>query len=416
MASAEEKLSFIQSIPNAAKNMEDAQSVLHALLMSDTNNGKLYKYRTVNKKNLRCLDDGTMYCALPDSFNDPFDCKIGYTFKGLYDAKYGTELDRLEKVLEKYIAVLDGRISISDCSDSERPVIERLVKNERLSAFFKSNRGVAKTPEEESQLIKNNAFVLTDLLTPLMENPEFAPHLGIIESWMQRIIQSIQPDGVMKLSEGQSTFDDFAAANGITDDTDEIGKVFLLSRKLAPDKEKEAASVQKTLKNGDEQIEKRMKEQFRIGCLVTDYKNRLMWSHYADAHKGFCIEYDFSGTDSYTLEHLPLPIVYSTDRPQIFWKAAIEKTPENIDEAKKQLLIGLLKKDKAWEYENEWRIMLPASDDQFFKMPPITSIYLGACMNKHNRSLIINKARAKGIPVKQMSLDRGAFDLHANNI
>ncbi|MBR0158227.1 MAG: DUF2971 domain-containing protein [Clostridia bacterium] len=416
MASVEEKLAFIQSIPNAVKNMKNAQNVLHALLMSDTNNGKLYKYRTVNNKNLRCFVDGTMYCASPDSFNDPFDCKIGYTFKGLYDAKYGTELDRLGKVLEKYIAVLDGRISILDCSDSERPVIEKLLNNERLSAFFKSSCNVAKTPEEVTRLIKNNAFVLTDLLAPLMENPEFAPHLGIIESWMPRLIQSIQPDGVMKISEDTSTFDDFAAANGITDDTDEIGKVLLISRKFAPDKEKEAASVQKTLKNGDEQIEKRMKEQFRIGCLVTDYKNRLMWSHYADAHKGFCIEYDFSDTDSYTLEHLPLPIVYSTDRPQIPWKAVIKKTPENFDEAKKQILVGLLTKDKAWEYENEWRIMLQASDDQFFKMPPITCIYLGACMNNHNRSLILNKAKTKGIPVKQMTLDRGAFDLHADNI
>ena len=30
-----------------------------------------------------------------------------------------------------------------------------------------------------------------------------------------------------------------------------------------------------------------------------------MWSHYADSHKGFCIEYDYSQVDEETLNKLP---------------------------------------------------------------------------------------------------------------
>lgn len=416
MTTKEEKLAFINSIPNATKNMKDAQSVLHDLLMSDTNNGRLYKFRAVNKKNLRCLADGSMYCALPDCFNDPFDCKIGYTFQGLYEAKFGAELDQFGIIIAKYISVLDGRISVLDCSASERPIVEKLLDNERLATFFKSSRGKAKTPEEESQLLYNNAFVVTDLLAPLMDNPELSPHLDIIKSLIPRMLQSILPDGVMKLSEDHSTFDDFVAANGISDDIDEIEKVFLLSRELSPDKEKEAASVKKMLKDGDDRIAKKMRELFRIGCLATDYKNRLMWSHYANSHKGYCVEYDFSGTDSYTMEHLPLPIVYSTERVQIPWKAAIDNTPQNIEEASKQIMMGLLTKDKAWEYENEWRIMIPATADPVLKMPPVTCIYLGANINKQNRGRILKIAKAKRIPVKQMTVDRGAYELHSEQI
>lgn len=141
-----------------------------------------------------------------------------------------------------------------------------------------------------------------------------------------------------------------------------------------------------------------------------------MWSHYSDAHKGYCIEYDFSGTDSYTMEHLPLPIVYSTERVQIPWKAAMDNTPQNIEEANTQIMTGLLTKDNAWEYENEWRIMLPATADPILKMPPVTCIYLGANINKQNRGRILKIAKAKGVPVKQMTVDRGEYELHAEQI
>lgn len=32
-------------------------------------------------------------------------------------------------------------------------------------------------------------------------------------------------------------------------------------------------------------------ERKKILCLATEYDNLLMWSHYADCHRGLCIEY-----------------------------------------------------------------------------------------------------------------------------
>lgn len=37
---------------------------------------------------------------------------------------------------------------------------------------------------------------------------------------------------------------------------------------------------------------KDMKNIFRVLCLTEDFKNILMWSYYADSHKGYCFEYD----------------------------------------------------------------------------------------------------------------------------
>jgi hypothetical protein len=65
------------------------------------------------------------------------------------------------------------------------------------------------------------------------------------------------------------------------------------------------------------------------------------------------------------------------------------------------------------QYENEWRILISAKDDPKLKMPPITCIYLGASIKESDKTIILEIAREKGIPVKQMTIDRGTFELHA---
>jgi hypothetical protein len=141
-----------------------------------------------------------------------------------------------------------------------------------------------------------------------------------------------------------------------------------------------------------------------------------MWSHYADSHKGFCIEYDYSQVDEETLNKLPMPIVYSLKRPLLPWKAMFDKSPENIQEACNLLMLGLLTKDSAWEYENEWRILINSSDDAELVMPRISCIYLGASIDRINKAKVLKIAKERGIPVKQMKVDRGEYALHAEDV
>lgn len=49
-------------------------------------------------------------------------------------------------------------------------------------------------------------------------------------------------------------------------------------------------------------------------------------------------------------------------------------------------------------------------------MPPITCIYLGACIDNESKNAIINIANKRNIPVKQMQLDRVTYDLYAEDI
>ena len=49
-------------------------------------------------------------------------------------------------------------------------------------------------------------------------------------------------------------------------------------------------------------------------------------------------------------------------------------------------------------------------------MPRVSCIYLGASIEKENRDKVIAIAKERNIPVKQMKVDRGAYDLHSEDV
>jgi hypothetical protein len=80
---------------------------------------------------------------------------------------------------------------------------------------------------------------------------------------------------------------------------------------------------------------------FRIYCLGKNVKNLLMWAHYADGHKGICIEFDTNNevfSTAYRVE-------YVTEYP--VWRLYDPK----------QTFFHLLTKVKDWEYEQEFRLI-----------------------------------------------------------
>lgn len=393
----------------------ELQRQLHTFLLRDTNGGKLYKYRSFDNDGyaLKNLQEGTLHCSKADAFNDPFDCKIGVTFQSLYAAKYETEFDEVGKVLEKYIKVAQGESQIEDCSVDEQRVINKLLASTVLNDFFINSDNKAESEEELALLLTNNYFVVVELMQIVLSDEAFRASLGICADMLPRMLERVSPEGMLLISSEDASFEDYVRANGVVEDTDEIGLTMLLSQKLYPEYNGAVENLQNLLDEMDSKLAEKMKNLFLVGCLCTSYKNRLMWSHYADSHKGFCIEYDFSEPEDEILSKLPLPVVYSEKRPSVPWKAAIEKSEENMEEAYAEIMMGLLTKDNEWEYENEWRILIGATEDSELVMPKVSCIYLGASIEKENRDKVIAIAKERNIPVKQMKVDRGAYDLHA---
>lgn len=418
MVSSEEKRKYIEDmIKMSYQKIEpiELQRQLHTLLLRDTNGGKLYKYRSFDKDgySLKNLREGTLHCSKADAFNDPFDCKIGVTFQSLYAAKYETEFDEVGKVLEKYIKVAQGESQIEDCNVDEQRVINKLLSSKILNDFLVNSDDRVETQEELAILLTNNYFVVVELMQIVLSDEVFRASLGVCVDMLPRMLERVSPEGMLLISSEDASFEDYARANGVVEDTDEIGLTMLLSQKLYPEYNGAVENLQNLLDEMDSKLAEKMKNLFLVGCLCTSYKNRLMWSHYADSHKGFCIEYDFSEPEDELLSKLPLPVVYSEKRPSVPWKAAIDNSEENMEEAYAEIMMGLLTKDKDWEYENEWRILIGATEDSELVMPKVSCIYLGASIEKENRDKVIAIAKERNIPVKQMKVDRGAYDLHA---
>lgn len=418
MVSAEEKRELVQTAINMAWQQiqsSEIQHQLHTLLLRDTLDGKLYKYHSFDAKGyaLRNLKSGTLHCSKPAVFNDPFDCKIGVTLSSLYEAIYEKEFELVTEVFVQFINVMDEKIAIKDCNVDAQRIIRRLLSSKKVARFAAENRGKVKTDEEFAELLKAHALDIIELMQMVLTDEAFSDSFRSYASLLPHIIEQITPEGMRLLSNNNATFVDYARANGIMEDTDEIGLTLLLGTKLRPDLAESAENMQRFIEDIEHRIADKMGSMFLVGCLCTDFKNRLMWSHYADSHKGFCVEYDFSSIDEDTLLTLPFPIFYTENRPIIPWKATIETTQQKIDEASAQLMLGLLTKDSAWEYENEWRIIIGSGESSELKMPNVSCIYLGAAIREEDRSVIINIAKQLCVPVKQMTLDRGAYALHA---
>ena len=90
-------------IPSNASN-DFAEKVILDFLRYHVPSGKLYKYRSITEHSLSNLKNGTLYCAKPSSFNDPFDCQIGL------DISRGETDLRGWKLLTTFLTTLNPKI------------------------------------------------------------------------------------------------------------------------------------------------------------------------------------------------------------------------------------------------------------------------------------------------------------------
>lgn len=83
-----------------------------------------------------------------------------------------------------------------------------------------------------------------------------------------------------------------------------------------------------------------------VSCFSCICDSLLMWSHYADQHKGMCVVYDYKKLERFS-RNLILPVSYG-EKIDVFQKD-IKGNYVPTDYA-------FIRKAKEWEYEQEWRI------------------------------------------------------------
>jgi hypothetical protein len=179
-----------------------------------------------------------------------------------------------------------------------------------------------------------------------------------------------------------------------------------------------------------------------------------MWSHYADNHKGFCVEYDISSlSEPVTLElgirefygenhnersrYLDervravtvgglFPVIYTANRINIpttkLRKIKVRMTRElNLDGDIDGILFKTyIVKSAKWSYEKEWRLILDGNVCSFFDnkipFPFIKKIYLGCRMDSDNINILMEIAEELKIEVVMMKMDDKKFILEEEHI
>jgi len=156
---------------------------------------------------------------------------------------------------------------------------------------------------------------------------------------------------------------------------------------------------------------KESKDKTFITCFSEKNDSILMWSHYADRHKGLCIEYDFSSLENHDLlKQFLFPVIYENtifDATKFFIHS---KILHNISYR------AAITKSHEWSYEKEWRYVNTInkkSNEHYINLPKPKSVYLGAKANEENTKDVIKIAKERNFEVYKMEMRDSKFYLDA---
>ena len=166
-----------------------------------------------------------------------------------------------------------------------------------------------------------------------------------------------------------------------------------------------------------------------IACFTESNDNSAMWGHYADSHRGFCIEYDFQKIltacsekcadvqhcTSLMMSPAIAPVIYADvryDASQIILPLLLSRMADLAHTAIKpfyeDLLVivkSLLTKSSVWSYENEWRMISMLPDNTLFcriySLKP-TSVYIGVRTDEEAANTLYQICCEKDIPCYKM--------------
>lgn len=161
-------------------------------------------------------------------------------------------------------------------------------------------------------------------------------------------------------------------------------------------------------------------DQWGVLTLTEEPDNLLMWAHYADDHQGFVIEFD-GGHPFFDRRQT------DEERFRRLHKVTYSEVRRSSPLKEYNAMDALLRKSVEWEYEHEWRMIVPLdeSDEKIeapvpihlFSVPPecITGLILGCRTSEVDRSrlleVVVDGSRYAHIDVRQAALHESAFRL-----
>lgn len=200
---------------------------------------------------------------------------------------------------------------------------------------------------------------------------------------------------------------------------------------LVADESLGAARLNEVLNHYFEKSRQAVDERFGVFSLAEHPDNILLWSHYADEHAGICIEFDLaSHPKAFPNTHA---VRYQQESPVIEKRFAnvlmnLAGEDRSLDEA---LLLRLAKRDvdtewtdreirswfltksSLWQYEKEWRSILPGPGLKRIPAGAISGIVLGCKASLETEEVVRAWAqrRRRQVTISRALRRKGSFAL-----
>jgi len=150
-----------------------------------------------------------------------------------------------------------------------------------------------------------------------------------------------------------------------------------------------------------------MRRHLRVLCLAEEVDNELLWASYADYHRGICLGFETSDPFFSGIQ----PVKY-LDTPKI--QAESHSTPPNTVDS------WSLLKSKSWEFQKEWRLVLPGDEPKQVAFPKhaLKAVILGYRFLERDfedlRAVLIRGGYR--VPIFRIERVPGSFNLATINV
>jgi len=144
---------------------------------------------------------------------------------------------------------------------------------------------------------------------------------------------------------------------------------------------------------------------YSLSKVATD---ELLWAYYANAHQGFCLEFDLEQMLEYKMkDEVVLEVDYSPKPPVVSIKEFLASTDPQSALLKK--LVGT--KSLRWRHEQEIRVVVGIAGLREYDFRSLKAVYFGLRCNDRLIRLAMRLLRGRGLNYYQMQLVDGSYVL-----
>lgn len=382
-----------------------------------------------------------VYAASPSRFNDPFDCAIGFSsesmlgdiLKSFLNLEY-VDMKVDKKVIKNLFMDYDSREErleevLTWKASIIRDILIEVFQNEHIYKRFMNKKGYDKKPlniAEKKQIMRDilgqkgfqESFLEHFLDKKFMNETNYNALKNMFDN-NRILIDSIVLEPVTINTNNN---------NGIDEIKVDLDKINILgSHHGLNSVSNQTLMMRETLNNaylmatdGLKKFKDKIDAHFGITCFSKACDLPLMWSHYANKHKGFVIEYDLTKLTSNDVLKLPflLNVKYQSKRPRLdpyeLQKLQNNATGENVIAILNKTFYDVMFiKSIIWKKELETRnvILVKKEEDRKIPFDCVSSIYLGVNSGEKLRTLMTELCEKEIYNLYQFEMDKDEYKI-----